>query len=67
MRGLSALGPASLSPLIERYDFMADVAERIPVVDALRDEVGPSTVAQDDALLQSLLSHRDDVAIAIGE
>lgn len=67
IRGLSSLAPRALLPLIERYDFMADVAERIPVVDALRAALGPSVVSKDEALMQSLLSHRDDVAIAIGE
>lgn len=66
-RGLSSLAPRSLHPLVERFDFMADVAERIPVVDALRTSLGPSVVSTDEALMQSLLSHRDDVAIAIGE
>lgn len=66
-RGLIALAPASLQPTLERYDFMADAAERIPVVDALRETLGPSVVSSDDALWQRLLAQRDDAAIAIGE
>ena len=66
-RGLVALAPASLQPTLARYDFMADVAERIVVVDALREALGPSVVGSDAALWQRLLDQRDDAAIAIGE
>lgn len=66
-RALRSLAPGSLAPVLDRYDFMADVAERVVVVDELRGALGPSVVWADEALLQSLLSHRDDVAIAIGE
>jgi len=67
-RGLLALvtRPA-LRAWLDRFDFMADVSERIVVVDALRDAVGPSVASQDPALWESLVAHRDDVAIAIGE
>lgn len=66
-RGLVALAPDRLEPTLAHYDFMADVAERIVVVDALRAELGVSVVARDPELVRQLMSHRDDVAIAIGE
>lgn len=53
--------------LIERYDFMADAAERIQMVDALRQRLGRSVVSSHPELWQRLLGQRDDVAISIGE
>lgn len=52
---------------LERYDFMADAAERIEVVDGLRRSLGASVVSSEPDLWQALLGQRDDVAIAIGE
>jgi hypothetical protein len=67
-RGLSAMvDDADVREWLGRYDFMADAAERIAVVDALRAHLGPSTVAADPAVWSALLSSRDDAAIAIGE
>jgi len=53
--------------MLLRYDFMADPAERIEVVDELRRRLGHSVVSSEPELWQRLVGQRDDVAIAIGE
>lgn len=58
---------SELLPTLQRYDFMADVAERLPVVDTLRAALGPSTIANSPSEQAALQARRDDVAIAIGE
>ena len=64
---LRLAGAADTRAMIERYDFMADAAERIEVVDRLRRSLGRSVVSSQPELWQHLLGQRDDVAIAIGE
>lgn len=66
-RGWVDLAPAELQPALQGFDAMADPAERIAIVDALRARVGPSRVYSDRELWHALLGRRDDVAIAIGE
>ncbi len=68
-RGLVALaepGDAVFAG-VQAYDFMADAAERIVVVDALREALGPSVWAEHPRAWQLMLLRRDDAAIAIGE
>ncbi len=67
-QGLLALADTERTrALLGRYDFMADAAERLEIVDALRRSLGASVVSSQPELWERLLGQRDDVAIAIGE
>ncbi len=56
-----------LEEVAASFDFMADPAERIGVVDALRAGLGASVFAQHPEVLAGLQAQRDDQAISIGE
>jgi predicted CXXCH cytochrome family protein len=59
-------GPA-IADLARRFDPLADPADRVPVVQALRERLGPGALADDPEAREALLSARDDVEIWIGE
>ncbi len=67
-RGLLALAEdPTVRALAQRFDFMADAADRIVLVDALRGAVGESSLHASPTIWDALAAQRDDVAIAIGE